>query len=150
MSKTGAEKLIEFQFIEESDIYSIIPLLKILNNTISDDILKQRLDEMVTQGYKCIGIYDEKKLIGICGIWILTKYYVGRHIEPDNIIISPEYQNQKIGTRLMSWIYDYAKKNNCIASELNCYAGNKQAHRFWEKEGYEVIALHFQKKFEDD
>lgn len=141
--------MIEFKFIEENNIYSVIPLLKLLNNTISDVILKQRLDEMLTQGYRCIGIFDENKLIGVCGIWILTKYYVGRHIELDNIIISPEYQNQKIGTRLMLWIYDYAKKNGCIASELNCYVGNKQAHRFWEKEGYEVIALHFQKKFED-
>lgn len=141
--------MIEFKFIKSNAIYSIIPLLKILNNTISDDILKQRLDEMLTQGYKCIGIFDEDKLIGICGIWILTKYYVGKHIEPDNIVILPEYQNQKIGTKLIAWIYDYAKQNNCIASELNCYVGNEQAHKFWKKEGYEVIALHFQKKFED-
>jgi len=56
------------------------------------------------------------------------------------------YFNQKIGTRLMLWIYDYAKQNDCIASELNCYIGNQQAHRFWEKEGYEVITSHFQKK----
>lgn len=141
--------MIGFQFIEGSKIYSIIPLLKILNNTISDDILKQRLDEMLTQGYRCIGIFHKDTLIGICGIWILTKYYVGKHIEPDNIIILPEYQNQKIGTKLMAWIYAYAKQNDCIASELNCYVGNEQAHKFWRKEGYEVIALHFQKKFED-
>lgn len=117
-----------------------------LNSTISEDVLKQRLDEMLTQGYQCIGIFDEDKLIGICGIWILTKYYVGKHIEPDNIIISSPYQNKNIGTQLMAWIYNYAKTNGCIASELNCYVGNKEAHRFWEKEGYEVIALHFQKK----
>lgn len=139
--------MIKFRFIEENEIYSIIPLLKVLSNTIPDEVLKQRLDEMLTQGYKCIGIFDGDYLIGICGIWILTKYYVGKHIEPDNVIISPEYQNQNLGTKLMAWIYDYAKRNGCVASELNCYINNKEAHKFWEKEGYEVIALHFQKKF---
>lgn len=46
---------------------------------------------------------------------------------------------------MMQWIYSYAKNNDCIASELNCYIDNKAAHKFWEKEGYKVIALHFQK-----
>ncbi|WP_415395807.1 GNAT family N-acetyltransferase [Sulfurimonas sp. CS5] len=104
---------------------------------------------MIKQNYQCIGIFDKKQLIGICGIWMLTKYYVGKHIEPDNVIILSKYQNQNIGKKLMTWIYDYAKKNNCVASELNCYVNNDKAHKFWEKEGYKVIGLHYQKKFED-
>jgi len=139
--------LITISLVPKQNIHSIIPLLQVLNNTISKEILIQRVDAMIQENYQCIGIYDDKKLIGICGIWILTKYYVGRHIEPDNIIILPEYQNQKIGSQLMQWIDIFAKENGCEASELNCYIGNTQAHKFWEKEGYEVIALHFQKKY---
>ena len=101
---------------------------------------------MMQQNYQCIGVFDDEKLIGICGIWILIKYYVGKHIELDNIVILPEYQNKNIGTELMAWIELYAKENNCVASELNCYVGNEDAHRFWKKEKYELIALHFQKK----
>lgn len=139
--------MIDFKFIDEQDIYSIIPLLKMLNETIEDDILKQRLDEMLIQGYKCIGIFDGDKLVGICGVWILTKYYVGKHIEPDNVFISHAYQNRNIGTKLMAWITKYAKENGCVASELNCYVNNKRAQKFWEKDGYEVIGLHYQKKY---
>ena len=139
--------MIKFKFIDAQDIYSIIPFLNMLDYTIEDDVLKQRLDEMIIQGYKCIGIFDGDKLVGICGIWILTKYYVGKHIEPDNVFISSEYQNQSIGTKLMAWITKYAKENGCIASELNCYLNNKMAQKFWEKDGYKVIGLHFQKKY---
>lgn len=140
--------MVDIRLIEKHNIYSIIPLLQTLDKEISKETLKQRLDEMIEEKYQCIGLFDDKKLIGICGLWILTKYYIGKHIEPDNVIILPEYQNQKIGTKLMNWIYDFAKKNDCIASELNCYINNKKALKFWEKEGYEVIGLHFQKKFE--
>jgi GNAT superfamily N-acetyltransferase len=139
--------MVKFEFISEEYISNIIPFLYRLNPNISKEVLKKRLDEMLQQNYQCIGIYDEEKLIGICGIWILVKYYVGKHIELDNIIILPEYQNKGISTRLMGWIECYAKENDYIASELNCYVGNEDAHRFWEREGYEVIALHFQKKF---
>ena len=138
---------IEIRKINNKNIYEIIPLLQVLNTEVSESILKERVDAMVEQNYICIGAYDKDKLIGICGLWMLTKYYVGKHIEPDNISILPEYQNKNIGTKLMQWADDYAKEKGCVASELNCYVGNKDAHRFWEKEGYEVIALHFQKKY---
>lgn len=141
--------MIEFRFIKNENIYSIIPLLQVLNKKISAEVLKTRLDEMLEQDYKCIGIFDKKQLIGICGIWILTKYYVGKHIEPDNIVLLPEYRNNNIGKDLMTWIYKYAVENDCEASELNCYVNNTKAHKFFEKEGYKVIATHFQKKFED-
>lgn len=138
---------IHFDFIKKEDIFSIIPLLHVLDKTISEGVLKARLQEMLNQGYQCIGIYDDTKLIGACGIWILTKYYIGKHIEPDNIVILPEYQNRTIGTQLLQWIDNYAKKIGCNASELNCYIKNSKAHKLWEKEGYEIIALHFQKKY---
>jgi len=139
--------LVSFEFIKKENIFSIIPLLQVLNSSISETILESRLTQMIDQGYQCIGIFDDKKLIGACGIWILTKYYVGKHLEPDNIIILPEYQNQNIGTQLLQWIDNYAKEIGCSASELNCYVKNTKAHALWEKEGYEVIALHFQKKY---
>lgn len=105
-----------------------------------------RLEEMVNQGYRCVGLYESERLIGICGLWLLTKYYVGRHIEPDNVIILPEYRSRGLGTRLMAWVYDYARSLGCVASELNCYLPNEKAHEFWEKEGFEKFAYHFRKE----
>ncbi|WP_373034259.1 GNAT family N-acetyltransferase [Sulfurovum sp.] len=137
--------MITIELIDNKKINSIIPLLKILNTSISEETLEERLSDMIKEGYQCVGAFDNDKLIGICGLWILTKYYVGKHIEPDNMMILPEYQNQKIGSKMMQWIYGYAKNNDCVASELNCYINNKAAHNFWEKESYKVIALHFQK-----
>lgn len=137
--------MITFNFIPEEDIYSIIPFLHILNKNIPEEILKERLDEMIKYNYKCIGIFDEKQLIGICGIWILVKYYVGKHIEPDNVIILPEYRSKNIGKKLMHYIEEYAKNIGCIASELNCYIQNEEGKKFWEQEGYKAIGYHFQK-----
>jgi GNAT superfamily N-acetyltransferase len=137
---------IKFKFIESKNIYIIVPLLQLLNKNISEDVLKERLDVMVKQNYLCVGIFDGDKLVGMCGLWILTKYYVGKHIELDNVMILPKYQSQNIGHALMNWVDNFAKEQGCVASELNCYVGNKEAHKFWEKEEYEVIALHFNKK----
>jgi GNAT superfamily N-acetyltransferase len=132
--------------IPSEEIHSIIPLLQLLNPDISSDVLKERLDEMILQGYECVGVFDREKLIGISGLWTLTKYYVGRHMEPDNVVIHPDYRGQKIGEELMAWIFDYARSKGCIASELNCYVNNEGGQKFWFRHGYKILGFHFQKK----
>lgn len=138
----------EVKRIEKEVLGDIIPLLQGLNPKISPSILRKRLEQMVLQGYECVGAYDGQKLVGIVGLWILTKYYVGKHIEPDNVYILPEYQGKGIGKQLMQWVFEYAKDIGCEASELNCYINNKEGNRFWEQLGYEAIGYHYQKKFE--
>ena len=59
----------------------IIPLVQLLNPELSFDVLKERLEEMTGRGYECLGYYSEGKLLGACGVWTLTKFYAGRHLE---------------------------------------------------------------------
>ena len=135
-----------YRLIPKENMYSIIPILQILNDKISKEILQERLAEMVERGYECVGVFDSDKLIGICGLWTLMKYYVGRHIEPDNVMILEEYRGQGIGEKLMEWVYEYGRSKGCVASELNCYVTNSGGQKFWANEEYKILGFHYQRK----
>ena len=137
--------MFKYQLIPKEDIHSIIPLLQVLNNNIPAEVLEERLSEMVEHGYECLGVFNDDELIGICGLWILTKYYVGRHIEPDNVLILPAYRGKGIGEEMMEWVYAYGKSKGCVASELNCYTTNHGGQKFWADEGYKILGFHYQK-----
>jgi GNAT superfamily N-acetyltransferase len=137
----------DFTLVPKDQIYTIIPLLKMLNDKLDEHILKSRLDEMILRGYECVGVYEHKKLIGISGLWTIVKYSDGKYIEPDNVIIHPDYRNKGIGELMMNWIHEYAKSKGCTASELNCYIANERGQKFWLKEGYKRLGYRFQKKF---
>jgi GNAT superfamily N-acetyltransferase len=139
---------IEIKLIPKDQLISIIFLIKHLNPTLSETTLKTRLDEMTDQGYQCAGLYLDDQLIGICGMWIMTKFYVGKHIEPDNVFILPEFRRQGLSSKLLEWVYEYGKAQGCIASELNCYISNETGNSFWEWEGFEKIGYHYQKSLE--
>ncbi|MFZ2726775.1 MAG: GNAT family N-acetyltransferase [Methylococcaceae bacterium] len=139
--------MITIRFIEPVYIHEVIPLLMELNPSIDEITLQQRLNAMLAQGYQCVGIFDNDYLIGISGLWLLVKYYIGRHIELDNVYLKAAYRNQGIGRQLVAWIDEYAKAQGCVGAELNCYLTNIDGHRFWEGLGYEKIAFHFQKKY---
>jgi len=137
----------DFTLIPKDQMHTIIPLLQILNDKLDDAILKNRLDEMILRGYECVGVYENKKLIGVSGLWIIIKYSDGKYMEPDNVVIHPDYRNKGIGEMMMNWIHKYAKSKGCSASELNCYIANEKGQKFWLKEGYKRLGYRFQKKF---
>jgi len=136
----------DIKLIPKSELASTLPLLKLLNESITESVLQERMNDMLATNYECVGVYDNLQLIGISGIWILNKYYVGKHIEPDNVVIHPDYRNKNIGALMIHWICEYGVAQGCIASEMNCYVNNQQGMKFWINQGYKVIGFHFQKK----
>ena len=67
------DNVITIRIIESKNILSIVPLLqKLGNNAVPEDLIKERLLEMVAQNYECLGIFDDEVLIGTCGLWFQT------------------------------------------------------------------------------
>ena len=133
------------QFIAKQDLDTILPFLQLLNPKTNSSVLQQRLDAMKETSYTCVGVYDHNTLIAVSGIWMLVKHYTGKHIEPDNLMVHPDYRGKGIGEQLMHWIHTFAKNNGCLASELNCYVANPRGHKFWMNLGYEIIGYHMKK-----
>ena len=136
-------KSIHIKIIPQEEILSILPLITQLNTKTPEKTLQERILEMSTQNYECVGMYDENKLIGISGLWTLTRHYIGKTIEPDHVVIDESYRGQNLGKRLFTWIYEYAREKGFEATELNAYTGNRKSHKFYLNEGYEIYGYHF-------
>ncbi|WP_341215189.1 GNAT family N-acetyltransferase [uncultured Wocania sp.] len=136
-----------FKIIDKKNINSVIPLVQKLNsNKVSDAVLKQRFSEMITQNYECAVVYDDKKLIGVCGLWFCTRHYSGKSVEPDHVFIDDDYRGRGLGKQFFCWIYNYAKAKGFEAMELNTYVANSASHKFYFNEGFKILGYHFLKK----
>jgi len=138
------------EFISKENLDSIIPLLELLNPETVRDVIVERLEEIKKSDYQCVGVYDGSQLIAISGIWILNKIYAGKHIEPDNVIVHPDFRSHGIGELLLNWVHDYAISIGCLTSELNARVSNESGNRFWKKMGYEIVGHHFIKSLTND
>lgn len=131
-----------FQSLTKSDINSILPLVKLINKNCSDEELIQRFEEMFTQNYECIGAFLKNELIGICGLWYQTRHYSGRSVEPDHVVVLPEYRNQGLGRKLLAYCEKRAADKGYITMELNCYLENEKGQAFWEDLGFKKLGYH--------
>jgi GNAT superfamily N-acetyltransferase len=136
--------------IQKSNILSIMPLLKLLNDKTPDILLEERVLEMAEQNYECIGLFDKNKLIGICGLWYSTRHYIGKSAEVDHVIIDETYRNMGLGQIFFKWIYNYLKEKGCEGTELNTFVNNRKSHKFYYNEGYEIFGFHMVKILRDN
>ncbi len=142
-----SESKITINIISSSEILSIIPLLQKLGNfSVSEPLLKERLQEMVRQNYECLGVFDAEKLIGVCGLWFQTRHYAGKSVEVDHVIIDDAYRSHGIGKVLMEYVYEYARKKSCKWVELNTYVHNFPSHKFYYNQGFVAKGYHFVKE----
>ena len=142
---------IEIRPINKKDILDIIPLLKKINKKTPYNILEQRVLEMVDYpNYECIGLFYDKKLIGISGLWYSLRHYIGKSVEPDHVIIDEVYRGKNLGKQFFDWIYKYTKSKGCEAVELNTYTGNTKSHKFYYNEGFDIYGFHFLKVIRND
>ena len=136
-----------FNKILKQEIPLILPLVQqLMGHQFSDEILQGRFEEMFSQNYECHGIFYEEKLIGVFGLWFMTRHYAGKSCEPDHIYISEEYQGKGFGKQLFRYIYSIAAEKGCETSELNSYVSNYRSHNFYHNEGYDIKCYPFLKK----
>ncbi|WP_347373007.1 GNAT family N-acetyltransferase [Aequorivita sp. Q41] len=133
--------------IPSSEIFRIIPLLqKLGNHSISETLLKERLQEMVQQNYECLGVFDAENLIGVCGLWFQTRHYAGKSVEMDHVIIDDAYRSHGLGKMLTEYVSEYAKQKSCAWVELNTYVHNFPSHKFYYNQGFVAKGYHFVKE----
>lgn len=144
------EETYKITLIPHGQMETILPLVMELNNgTIAYALLQERLADILAMGgYECIGAYEDDVLVGIFGVWVLNKLYAGKHVEPDNVFIKKEHRSKGVGQLMIDFLFQYAKDIGCEGTEVNCYVTNEKGRKFWERQGYEPLAVHFFKKFE--
>ena len=123
-----------------------LSVMQELHPKLSKSDYKKKLSEMLKNGYQQVGIFYDKKCVGIAGFWINTRLYCGKYIDVDNVVVRSEFRSKGMGKKLMMWLEEYGIRNGCENAVLDAYSENAKAHRFYFHEGYSIRGFHFIKK----
>lgn len=138
---------ISFSILSKDEIAVIAKLGKQLNPKLSEEELQDYLIQMFTfDNYICFGIFQDRQLIGISSGWTTIKFYSGKQLEVDNVIIDEAYQSKGIGKLFFEYIEDWAKKHSYKTIELNTYVQNSKSHKFYFNQGFTILGFHFWKQ----
>lgn len=129
------------------DMLLMYPLVKQLSKKLlTKKNYKAYLQEMIPHNYYQVAAYQNDELIAVSGYWIATKLYCGRYFEIDNFIVTEHARSSGVGTMMIDWMEKEAKSMKCNFLMLDAYTGNKSAHRFYLRLGFNITGFHFMKE----
>lgn len=118
-------------------VKGMFPLIHQLNPEIEEKDFLTRLKAMLEEGYRCIGAYRDGELVGVSGFWVGTRFWCGRFIEPDNVVVDENCREGGVGRVLMEWIEAEGRRLGCDIMKLETYAAKVGARAFYRRQGYE-------------
>lgn len=128
--------------------------LSVLRPTITD--VSRFVEQVNTlqrnQGYRLLGVFEEGKAnaVAVCGFREEVNLASGRHIHIDDIVTIPQARNRGYAERLLAEVQKISKAAGIRQIHIDANVGCERtpAHRLYFKNGFEIGAHHFVRKFE--
>ena len=138
--------------INKADISDIPQLCKLLDSLFSHEVefkpdVRVQVNglESILQN-KQIGeifvIRDEKEIIGMVNLLYTVSTALGGKVGLiEDMVVSSNYTNQGIGSKLISHVISYAKQNGCKRLTLLTDGDNLGAQKFYDKHGFDKSSM---------
>lgn len=92
-------------------------------------------------------VENQNESLGFLGMRIFSPLH---HCEPlleiTELIVMPDFRNQKIGELLIQFVFDFTKKHNCSQIELSSNFKRTKAHAFYIRHGFTKGHFKFSKR----
>lgn len=108
----------------------------------------QQLNRQLHQGYRLLGLWQDKKLIGLIGYRLSENLLYGHHIYVDDLVVDSSVRHSGHGSVLLSKAREEARHHGCSYLVLDTGLDKPLAQRFYFREGMLAKGVHFVQSME--
>lgn len=97
------------------------------------------------EGYRLACALDAGEVAAVAGYRISHSLSWGKYLYVDDLVTDAARRSRGIGKALLQWLVEEARRHHCQEFHLDSGTQRKDAHRFYEREGMDMIAYHFKR-----
>jgi len=129
----------------DAEILACFSVMRHLRELQDAQSFLDRVRSQQRSGYLLAALTDGAGPVAVAGFRLGQNLAWGRHLYVDDLVAIPEARSKGFGAALVSWLADFARTES--ASELHLDSGTRRedAHRFYQREGFENSSLHFKR-----
>jgi GNAT superfamily N-acetyltransferase len=101
------------------------------------------LHRMAREGFALAALWEGEEVRAVAGFRPMEMFSTGRILYVDDLVTASAHRSNGYGQALLAFLKDHAAALGCKYVELDSGTNRKAAHRFYEREGLEPVALHF-------
>lgn len=106
----------------------------------------KRIKQQQTNGYQLIFIEKNGIAVSACGFRILEFLAWGKILYIDDLTTLPQQRGKGYAGKILDWIFNHAKENDCDEVHLDSGHQRYDAHRLYLNKKFRIIDHHFARK----
>jgi GNAT superfamily N-acetyltransferase len=123
------------------------PLMRSLRPHLDEDRYLELTAAMAGDGYRLFALFSGELIVALAGVRLAVNLYYGRYVWVYDLITEAGERSKGYGKKLLTFIIDWGRENNCHTVALASGVQRLEAHRFYqEKMGLEKVSYTFKKE----
>lgn len=100
----------------------------------------------MSEGYRLAYFMDAGVVLGVAGFRISHYLHMGKRLYVDDLITSEAARSQGVGGKLLDWLEQLAKAEQCKVIHLDSGVQRFRAHKFYLNRDMKITCHHFLKE----
>lgn len=135
----------------EDDVAATWPVMAQLRPHLDRETYLTMVDRMRrTDGFRLAAAYNDGRIGAVAGFRVLEMLYCGRILSVDDLVTDQDSRSSGLGKAMLDWLTDEARRLGCGQIHLDSGVQRLDAHRFYEREGFQKLGWHFTTKITAD
>lgn len=134
------------EVVTEADLHDVFPVLQQLRTKLSREEASSLFQKMKEENYKLFLLRNEEnEVVSLAGVAICTNFYNEKHVFVYDLITAEAHRSKGYGNVLLSYVEKWGKEKGCSSIVLTSAFPRIDAHRFYEREGFNKVSYSFYK-----
>ena len=126
----------------KEEISSCLSVMRELRPHLDSKSFLEAVERMTAEGFRLIYLKDPDIRV-VAGYRVIELLSTGRILYVDDLITTTPHRSKGYGRNLLTGMWNEAKRRNCQYLVLDSGAERVGAHKFYETNGMQKVALHF-------
>lgn len=127
----------------DQDLLSLAPVLLQLRPQYNTESLIKQIKNQQADGYQLATVEVDNSVACVAGFVMNEKLAWGKCLYVDDLVTSETMRSRGAGKAMIDWLKNYAKEQGCRELHLDSGMHRIDAHRFYDREGFDRASLHF-------
>ena len=131
------------QVAVDSEIMDCFAVMLQLRPHLTRETFLARARSQMQEGYHLACAMKGETVIAVAGYRFSQSLSWGKYLYVDDLVTDAAKRSQGAGKALLQWLIAEAKRHDCAELHLDSGIQRKDAHRFYEREGMELLGYHY-------
>jgi GNAT superfamily N-acetyltransferase len=127
----------------DSEITACHAVMQQLRPQYTPDEFLARVRHQQAEGYELAMLIDDDAVTAVAGYRIGHNLAWGKYLYVDDLVTDAGRRSAGYGLRMLRWLVDAAKADDCNELHLDSGVQRFGAHRFYLRSGMDITSHHF-------